>query len=396
MRYNNRACQICALPPSVWVNATRAPRKMTPSDAPAVSSDLTNPHERLIALQIIDVNLNRASEGLRVVEEYCRFVLSDAALTARCKSLRDRLHAAVEPISRIERLLARDTVNDVGTTSGFAEAVGREARVDSLEQIAIKNGERVKEALRVIEEYAKAIYPDLAAKIGSLRYEWYTLQRDCHLSLNRAQALSNARLYVLIDGGPSEAEFSLRAKLLIQAGVHILQLRDKKLDDRTLLARARLLRRLIEAAAPRPLFMINDRPDIAVLSQADGVHVGQEEVEVRDARRIMGPDRLVGVSTHNIAQARQALSDRADYIGCGPTFPSGTKDFDHFPGLDFLRQVAAEIPLPAFAIGGIKLDHLPQVFEVGFTRIAVSGAITSAADPPAAARSLLAALNRGA
>jgi thiamine-phosphate pyrophosphorylase len=142
--------------------------------------------------------------------------------------------------------------------------------------------------------------------------------------------------------------------------------------------------------------MINDRPDIALLYKADGVHVGQEELEVRDARRIMGPDRLVGVSTHNIAQARQALSDQADYIGCGPTFPSGTKDFDHFPGLDFLRQVAAEIPLPAFAIGGIKLDHLPQVFEVGFTRIAVSGAITSAADPPAAARSLLAALNRGA
>jgi thiamine-phosphate pyrophosphorylase len=141
---------------------------------------------------------------------------------------------------------------------------------------------------------------------------------------------------------------------------------------------------------------VNDRPDIAVLSQADGVHVGQEELEVRDARRIIGPDRLVGVSTHSIEQACQAVSDGADYIGCGPTFPSGTKDFDHFPGLDFLRQVAAEISLPAFAIGGITLDNLSQVLHTGFARIAVSGAITNSADPPAHVRSFLAALGCGA
>jgi thiamine-phosphate pyrophosphorylase len=361
-----------------------------------VSADLPNQHDRLLALQIIDVNLNRAAEGLRVVEEYCRFVLADAALTARCKSLRDRLHAALDPISRAERLLARDTPNDVGATSGFAEAFGRDVSIFSIEQIAVKNGERVKEALRAIEEFTKTLHPNAAAEIGTLRYEWYTLERDCHLPLDRAKALLDARLYVLTDGGSTESAFVLRAKALIEAGVHILQLRDKKLDDRTLLARARLLRRLIDAAAPHPLLIVNDRPDIAALSSADGVHLGQDELDVRDARRIIGPDRLVGVSTHTIEQARQAASDRADYIGCGPTFPSGTKDFDHFPGLDFLRQVAAEIPLPAFAIGGITLDNLPQVLVTGFTRVSVSGAITHAGDPAAEARNFLAALARGA
>jgi thiamine-phosphate pyrophosphorylase len=102
-----------------------------------------------------------------------------------------------------------------------------------------------------------------------------------------------------------------------------------------------------------------------VLCRADGVHVGQEELTIRDVRQIVGPEMLVGVSTHSIEQARQAVLDGASYLGCGPTFPSETKHFDHFPGLDFLRQVAAEISLPAFAIGGITLEH--RRFGAGFS-----------------------------
>src|SRR5437773_12001829 len=103
----------------------------------AVTDDTPfNPTDQLTALRIVDVNLNRASEGLRVVEEYCRFVLADAPLTARCKSLRDELHAAVDPISRAERLMARDTTNDVGATLSFDETFGREVSIFSLEQIA--------------------------------------------------------------------------------------------------------------------------------------------------------------------------------------------------------------------------------------------------------------------
>ena len=179
-----------------------------------------------------------------------------------------------------------------------------------------------------------------------------------------------------------------------------LQLRDKTLDDRTLLVRARLLHRIIDdfdrGQRPRsevrmctsspltadqpPLLIINDRPDIAALARADGVHVGKDDLQIRDARRIAGGQMLIGVSTHNIEQARQAVINGADYIGCGPTFPSGTKHFDHFPGLDFLRQVAAEISLPAFAIGGITLDNLPQVVHAGFQRVASGGAMNTAGD----------------
>jgi len=174
--------------------------------------------------------------------------------------------------------------------------------------------------------------------------------------------------------------------------VHVLQLRDKQLDDRDLLIRARRLRELTAGTAT--LFVMNDRPDLAVLAEADGVHLGQEELSAKDARQIVGPEMLIGVSTHSIEQARQAVFDGADYLGLGPTFPSGTKRFEQFPGLDFLRQAAAEIALPAFAIGGITPENLAPVLATGIRRVAVGQAITAAANPAEAARGMLAAIVR--
>jgi thiamine-phosphate pyrophosphorylase len=357
-----------------------------------VQDNSTNAFDRLLALQIIDANINRASEGLRVVEEYCRFALRNPQLTTRCKELRDALHVAIDSIGRPERLMARDTTNDVGTMLMEGETFRHDVGPLSIEHIAVKNGERVKEALRVIEEYCKSLYPEIASAIGVVRYQWYTLERDCHLRHKEAPLLANARLYVLIDAGSSECGFAGRARSLINAGVHILQLRDKKLDDRTLLSRAWVLRGVIDETDRRVLFIMNDRADLAVLARADGIHVGQEELSVRQVRAIIGPKMLVGVSTHNIEQARQAVRDGADYIGCGPVFPSPTKHFDHFPGLDFLREVSKEISLPAFAIGGINRQNIQQVIDAGFKRAAVQGGIAASADPDAEIASLLQAI----
>src|SRR5262249_54437219 len=161
--------------------------------------------------------------------------------------------------------------------------------------------------------------------------------------------------------------------------VDVLQFRDKQLGDRELLQRARQLREL--TASSRTLFIMNDRPDLAALSRADGVHLGQEELSVKDARSIVGPDALIGVSPHSLVQARQAVLDGASYIGVGPTFPSQTKRFEEFPGLDLLRQIAAEIRRPAFAIGGISLENLPSVLATGIGRVAVSSAVVDSASP---------------
>lgn len=207
------------------------------------------------------------------------------------------------------------------------------------------------------------------------------------------ERLATARLYVLIDGRASLADLRAAVRQLVAAGVDVLQLRDKTLADRQLVERARAIRDDTRDAST--LLIINDRPDIAVLADADGVHVGQDELSVADSRTIVGPTRLVGVSTHNIAQARQAVADGADYLGCGPTFPSRTKAFTSFAGLEFLREVQREITLPAFAIGGINSENVAQVLETGFRRIAVSGAVTRAPDPASAACELRTRLDVG-
>jgi thiamine-phosphate pyrophosphorylase len=329
-------------------------------------------HERMAALRILDANLNRATEGLRVIEEYARFALDDSGLSERCKSLRHRLILTLQAgKSGMDFLSARDTDGDVGCQIGTSTEYQRSSMVDVVQA----SFPRVQQALRSIEEYGKTLDPDLAREVEALRYETYTLQRQMLRSTSRTAQLQGARLYVLIDGGASETDFVAKANETIAAGVDVIQLRDKSLDDRTLLARAKALANLTRGT--HTLFIMNDRPDLAALAHADGVHVGQEELPVSEVRKIIGPDLLIGVSTHNIEQARQAIADGADYIGCGPTFPSQTKSFDHYPGLDFLRQVAAEIKLPAFAIGGITLENVEEVLGTGVKRVAVSGAAAS-------------------
>jgi thiamine-phosphate pyrophosphorylase len=334
------------------------------------------------SLRVLDAAANRAREGLRVAEDFVRFVLDDRHLTEQCKQLRHDLTALLGQMPGEKFLAARETRSDVGTTLATPS---EEHRSDAAEVLSA-NFARLQESLRSLEEFGKLIDPLWAAEIKQLRYRSYTLHRAVEITRNSIKRLANSRLYVLIDGRSSLDEFRQLAQALIAAGVHVIQLRDKKLDDRQLFQRARVLRELTRGT--ETLFIMNDRPDLAALCRAYGVHLGQEDLSIKDARAIVGVDAIIGVSTHTIHQARQAVLDGANYIGVGPTFTSGTKQFEKFPGLEFLRSVAAEIRLPAFAIGGITSDNVSQVLATGFTRVAVSGAIVSAADPAAVVRQL--------
>lgn len=334
------------------------------------------------ALRVIDAAANRAREGLRVIEDYARLILDDRHLTQLCKQMRHDLAGCLAAVSMDRRFAARETQADVGTTLDLPT----EGRRDSPRDVLRANFARLQEALRSLEEFGKLLDAGLAAAAKQLRYGAYTLERAVGITGRSIERLASARLYVLLDGGGAPEEFERLARSLIEAGADILQLRDKRLGDRELLARARLL-----VAATRgsgTLAIVNDRPDLAVLAGADGVHVGQEEVSVKDARRIVGPDALVGASTHSIEQARQAVLDGADYIGIGPVFPSDTKQFKNYPGVELLRAVAAEIRLPAFAIGGINRSNIAEVLAAGAARVAVGSAVTSADDPARAAKEL--------
>ena len=314
--------------------------------------------------RILDASANRAAEGLRVVEDYVRFVLDDAHLTELCKQLRHDLAASCAALPHADRCAARDTQHDVGTTiSTDAES----QRTDAWE-VCLASFERTKQSLRSLEEFSKVDSPELASQFEAQRYRLYTLEKAIGITRQSCSQLRVTTLCVLIDGQDSQEEFKQLAQQLVDTGVGMIQLRDDRLTDRQLVERAKLL------VATAPLAIINNRPDIAAAANADGVHLGQDDLSVKAARTLLGPRKLIGVSTHSIEQARRAVLDGADYLGAGPTFPSTTKSFDQFPGLEYLREVAAEIRLPTFAIGGIQTKNLPQVLETGITRIAVSEA----------------------
>ncbi|WP_255712499.1 thiamine phosphate synthase [Rhodopirellula halodulae] len=355
---------------------------------------MTNDESRTV-LRILDANFNRAGEGLRTLEESARFILDDPSLSDALKTHRHNLSEAMKRWDRLQLISARDTPGDVGTE---LQTASEQTRVN-LHSVVSAAAVRTQQALRCLEEYGKTIDAAFASKIETLRYRCYATFQSLELRIanqrHRAVRIRASRLYALIDCEQSVERFESRIRELAGVGVDVLQLRDRSVDDRTLFERAEVGTKLSEELGL--LWIINDRADIAMAVRADGVHVGQEELPVDAARQVIGPDRLIGLSTHDMEQVRGASQTTADYIGCGPTFPGRTKNFDHFPGCEFLSQVhqatrSGEINLPAFAIGGISTSNIRKVAATGIARVAVSGALASGEQLPDAASQMRAAL----
>jgi thiamine-phosphate pyrophosphorylase len=343
---------------------------------------LAEPTEEIDAGRILDAAANRAREALRVVEDYCRFVLDDTFLTGELKGLRHGLTEALSHVPPTLLLESRQTQRDVGTRL----STQAEQQRHSFPALLQANWKRLQEALRSLEEVSKLRNPDVARALEQLRYHAYTLEKAMMLGSSAGQRLADVRLYLLVTGERCHAALDWTIQEAAAGGVQMIQLREKNLNDRDLLARARQVRRWTREAGV--LFIMNDRPHIAQLVEADGVHVGQDELPVKEVRRIVGPNVLIGVSTHNLDQVQQAVLDGASYIGVGPTFPSSTKDFTDFPGLDFARAAAAATSLPAFVIGGVNADNIAMVAAAGLRRVAVSQAICQAKEPREAAAGL--------
>jgi thiamine-phosphate pyrophosphorylase len=335
--------------------------------------------EKVDTARVLDAAANRAREGLRVVEDYCRFVLDDALLSGELKQLRHELTQALTVIPGEVRLEARETLRDVGTELATPQ---EQVRL-SPREVARANLKRLQEALRSLEEFGKLYHPDLGKTLEKQRYRSYTLEKAIVLGTTARERLAGARLCVLVSGAGCTAALDWTIAEAAAGGAQVIQLREKGLSDRELLERARRVRRWTRKAGV--LFVLNDRPDLARLVEADGVHVGQEDLPVHEVRKVVGPAALIGVSTHNLGQLRQAVLDGASYLGVGPTFSSGTKEFAEFAGLDFVRQAAAATSLPAFVIGGVGLEKLPEVIAAGARRVAVGQAVCRAEDPRAVA-----------
>jgi len=339
--------------------------------------DLTNIY------RILDVGANRAREALRVAEEAARFALERPDLAEALKRLRHDLRSALAPLDARRLLASRDTAGDIGA----AISTDAERRRESSADVARAAFKRLSESLRSIEEYGKVVDAAVAAAVERLRYRAYDLEKRFEEASRPSSRLAAGGLCVLLTESLCRRPYEDVLRAILAGGAAAVQVREKGLADGALLARARRVAQAAHEAGS--LAIINDRPDLAVLAAADGVHVGQGDLAPNEVRRIVGPDRIVGVSTHSLAQALAAAEAGADYIGCGPMFQSATKPQAVIPGPALCALVTRKAGLPVMAIGGITASSAPQVLATGARWLAVSNGVCAADDPEAETRRLV-------
>lgn len=339
--------------------------------------------------RILDANLNRAAEAARILEEIARFLMDDKDLAEKLKTMRNKISFAQDE-DYSDFLSARDTENDVGVS------IKNENERINTDNIFKANIKRLQQALRTLAEYSGGVNAENVDLFEKLRYESYTLEKvmwDKLKESNNQVRLSDKKLYLVTnsDNFESDDEFLDAIASALEGGVDILQLREKTMPAKRVLELGKKIKQL--CLQYDTLFIVNDRIDIAALLEADGVHLGQDDLSVADARAILGDKCIVGVSTHAPAQAQKAVEDGADYIGMGPVFATPTKQGRIPVGLEYVKWVSKNIDIPAFGIGGIDTQNVDKVINAGAKRIAVVRAIINAQSPQKEAEKFIDLLN---
>ena len=291
----------------------------------------------------------------------------------------------------------RDTPGDVGTLI-TTEAEGERADAAA---VALAAGKRLSEALRCLEEYGKTLGPEQAAlprAVEAMRYAGYELERRLNAAMTRPRKRAKQwGTCLLLTESLCRRPWREVLDAALGAGVDCVQVREKTMEGGALLERARAVVEACHAADRLPGgadCIVNDRPDVATLAGADGVHLGQGDLPVAAARQIVGERMLIGVSTSNVAEATAARDAGADYVGLGPMFATTTKHKPTLAGPGYLSNflVSDAGVLPHLAIGGVSLTNVGELIAPGARGVAVSGCVCGAADPGAVARELVQAM----
>lgn len=334
--------------------------------------------------RIIDANFNRAREAARVMEEFCRFTLNSVPLSKRAKQLRHELSAAVGRLDMGRLISSRDTLGDVGVGQTVD---GQLARRD-LNDCLIAACKRLGEALRAIAEISGIEDRNLSVTIEKLRYDAYTLEKDVVLFSDAYIRFNCVRLYIVITSDLSDEVISLAQKCAV-GGADCIQMRTKSLEDDELYALAVKFTGICRENGV--ISIVNDRADIAVAAGADGLHVGQNDLPIAQARKLQLYPLIIGKSTHSLEQLRAACEELPAYVGLGPVHATATKPTAAAVGLEYVRQgteLLGDTGIGHAAIGGINIDNVEEVLGAGARCIAVCAAVTKAADPTAACRAL--------
>ncbi len=332
--------------------------------------------------RIIDANFNRGREAARVVEEFCRFALDCAPLAGRAKQLRHELSSQMAMLDGGQLTASRDTVGDIGCGLEVQGQLKRANLQDCLSAAC----KRLTEALRVLAETSQTIDADIAKRFEQLRYTCYTLEKDIINLAIPAEKFKSVRLYVILSEQRSDDIISL-SKDCIAGGADCLQLRAKNISDMQYLAVAKELVRICKDSGV--ISIINDRVDIAVACDADGVHLGQNDLSIAEASKMQLKPLIFGTSTHSMPELQQALTEQPHYVGLGSIFPSNTKEDVEVVGVDYITDAAkmlAGTSVRSVAIGGITVENMDKVLTAGAEAVAISSAVTKADDPKAMCR----------
>ncbi len=343
------------------------------------------------SLRIIDANFNRASEGLRVLEDIARFTLNDYTISQQLKIIRHNL--AEESKSLAPELLSqRDSQRDVGANlEKHAGQLAKQAHRD-LPDIITANAKRVEQSLRVIEELARLADPNIKIDphhIEQARFRLYTMEKELTSRILRRYKIQQLRgLYVILDkqllAGKDEIKV---ASMVLHGGAKVIQLRDKQSSKADLLSTAERLQELCHKSDA--MFVINDCLDLALAVDADGIHIGQGDLPLPIVRKELPIDKIIGCSARTVPLAIKAQEEGADYVASGSIFPTTTKADAIVIGTEKLKQIRQAISIPLVAIGGIKSNNIAQVIAAGADSAAVISAVLSKENIETAVRSLV-------
>lgn len=327
--------------------------------------------------RIVDVEYNRVTEGLRVLEDLARFYWENAQITAELKSMRSKI-AQLANCFHAQLLLQRDAGNDLGLE------VSQNLRLDSrnnLVEMVTSNFKRVQEGLRSLEEYLKVLnYYNQAKEFELLRYQTYRLEKMTAFHNKSNGRFLRTDIYAITASEYSLSRSNLEVvKQLLEAEIKVIQYREK---DLTMLQKYRECVQIRELTAEYgATFIVNDDLHLALAVQADGVHLGQDDLPLEQVRDLTQGQILIGFSTHSPEQADLAVKAGVDYIGVGPLFRTFTKKNVGEPvGLAYLDYVVSHHQIPFVAIGGIKQHNIGEVVRHGAQCIALVTEIVGAED----------------
>lgn len=336
---------------------------------------------------ILDANFGRLSEGLRVLEDIARFILRDYRITKKLKEMRHSLLVESRPFD-LEFLDSRG--EDLGASLFAAD----ESKRESFLALVVANAKRAEESLRVLEEYFKFLENKNWRKFQDSRFLLYNLEKEIVSKFLRQEKTKKLfPLYVLLD-----AKYLIKKtpiailKQVIEGGAKAFQLRDKKNDKRKILKTALSLKKICQKA--NVLFLVNDYVDIALAVEADGVHLGEDDLPISTVRKILSFDKIIGRSVHNLKEAKKAEKGGADYLSVGAIYPTTTKENAILVKPYLIREIKNKISLPIVAIGGINESNLDTVMKMGANGIAVAKTVIDNPNPRRAVKRILSKLNK--